>query len=305
MMNRILASCAAFLGVTSAACADNGNDVGYLTKSIANGGVTATGGSSGTSGSGPAFGGIASASGGSPNSRGTGGSSGNPPGAGGTAGVNGSGGAGAPSGSGGSAGAGGCASPADCPQPGGICSAATCVANRCGIANVCVPDGGPQGSGGSGGAPVQQDSGAGGGFMCGSLPCLPTTCVGPGCGIGRCCQTDGGPVCVHGSTPCPGEIPKTTLQCWSDPTLATFTKSCTTPADCFVARHYTGCCAVSAVGLATTEQSSFNSFEQACGGVPPCGCCCDSVSVEEGLIVPASTNVVADCWAGMCVTRVQ
>lgn len=276
-MSRTLARYVALVGLFglgSGACTENANDLGYGEDGLASGGSGGTGGAGGSAQSG----GVPSTSGGNS----------------GAAGV---------SGAGGSGGGLSCNTPADCPATGSICSEATCIAGKCGIVDVCHPsDGGSRTD--DGGAPTELD-GASTSFYCGEVLCLPTTCAGFGCGAPRCCETDSGSVCVHGGSPCPGELATQPLQCWSNTTVETFAKSCTTTSDCFVAKHYTGCCAVSAVGLNVSELDAFNAFEQSCGGAPPCGCCCDQTIAENEAYVPGGSDAIVECAAGVCVTRSQ
>jgi hypothetical protein len=93
------------------------------------------------------------------------------------------------------------------------------------------------------------------------------------------------------------------LKCFSgSQTPHTFAKSCATQADCFVAQHWEGCCNVHAIGLQASEQSSFDAFEMACGGAPPCGCCCDRVTTEDGNVNGSATTTLVDCASGLCTT---
>jgi hypothetical protein len=84
---------------------------------------------------------------------------------------------------------------------------------------------------------------------------------------------------------------------------ASFNKSCTKASDCFLAEHWAGCCRLNAVGLNYIEMPRFLDFEAKCGGPPPCGCCCDRVFTEDGMMLAPTANVGVDCVAGACVTK--
>jgi hypothetical protein len=113
---------------------------------------------------------------------------------------------------------------------------------------------------------------------------------------------------VHGVAQCPpGDAGEATglLQCWGSSASAyVFDKSCSQKSDCFVADHYRGCCNLHAIGLNVAEQSRFDSFEMSCGGAPPCDCCCDRVTVEDGKSVDAATKPDVDCVGGVCKTLI-
>jgi hypothetical protein len=111
------------------------------------------------------------------------------------------------------------------------------------------------------------------------------------------------PVCVRGTNQCPtadgGD--STVLQCWNTAKDAyTYQKSCTQKSDCFVGEHWMGCGTISALGLNVSEQPRFASFEASCGPPPPCGCCCDHVTAEDGKVVASGTTLAVDCVAGLC-----
>jgi hypothetical protein len=142
--------------------------------------------------------------------------------------------------------------------------------------------------------------------FCGTDPCTPTRCAGIGCGPAVCCHGPNGPVCIHGASECPapdGGVGVETLTCWSRSASSDFTKSCVADRDCFVAEHWAGCCRVEAVGLNTAEQGAFDAFETQCGGAPPCGCCCDVTTAEDGKTVPAGSTAIVACVAGFCTTK--
>jgi hypothetical protein len=115
-----------------------------------------------------------------------------------------------------------------------------------------------------------------------------------------------GPVCVHGATPCPGEPAQVTLQCRpgspAGTNETTFDKACKVDGDCVVVDHWNGCCSASAIAVAASEKASFTTFEQTCGGQPPCGCCCDHITAEDGypVIPPATGHAI--CFSGKCMT---
>lgn len=163
----------------------------------------------------------------------------------------------------------------------------------------------------SGGA-TASDSGASGGSsdagqpnLCGSLPCNATRCAGVGCGPAVCCEGPNGPVCIHGATECPvadGGVRTEKLQCVGGGPSGDFARSCSRDSECFVAKHWAGCCHIDAVGLNVTGQTAFTSFEASCGGPPACGCCCDRVFTESGMTVASSTAISVRCVGGMCTT---
>lgn len=264
------------LGVAGAACADNGRDVGYLADASIQ---SAMGGKSGAGGSG--------------GSAVNGGSSGK---------------AGASAGGvsqGGAAGARGGAAAMDAAaggKPGSGGRSAGAGGSGGDIIDASRP------SSGGGASPPERDAATDSGGLprCGADLCLSTTCVGLGCGAARCCKTDNGPVCVHGATRCPGEPAEITLQCWQSTTTATFDKACNVDGDCIVENHWNGCCSVSAVGVAASQKSSFEAFEQqTCTGPPPCGCCCVHIGAEDGSpVVPPATGK-AVCWNGACMAVAQ
>jgi len=140
--------------------------------------------------------------------------------------------------------------------------------------------------------------------LCGNTACSPTRCAGIDCGPAVCCQGDTGPACLHGVSQCPPSFTRKSMQCWSGggPGSAALLASCRTAADCFVAKHYTGCCRVQAIGLHVSEFSRFQAFETSCGGIPPCGCCCDTIFAEGGGSGSANTAIAVDCVAGACQT---
>lgn len=166
--------------------------------------------------------------------------------------------------------------------------------------------GGTTSSGGTGG-----DRSSGGvtsdasGNLCGTIPCASTRCAAWNCGAAVCCARQSEPVCIHGTTTCPnpdGGGDSATLQCWGGVKDAyAFSRSCTQKSDCFVAEYWAGCCNIHAVGLHTSEQSRFDSFETNCG-TPTCGCCCDRVTADDGTVVASGTTIGVDCVAGLCRT---
>ena len=185
---------------------------------------------------------------------------------------------------------------------------AALVVGCSGTTNTGSTTGSSGGASGSGGAATGGAGGAGGGSsnLCGGVPCLPTRCAGIGCGPAVCCPGASGPVCIHGATTCPESDAGTqreSLACWSQSGSADFAKGCAKAADCFVAKHYAGCCHIEAVGLNASDQAAFDAFEQTCGGAPPCGCCCDRVTTEDGTIAASGGSITLDCVAGLCATR--
>jgi hypothetical protein len=83
---------------------------------------------------------------------------------------------------------------------------------------------------------------------------------------------------------------------WSAPELD---KSCETPSDCFVGRHYFNCCGSERyVGYNLSERDSFDAYELLCESHPACPCPASS-EVEDG--TPFNKGaVVADCVGGVC-----
>lgn len=165
-------------------------------------------------------------------------------------------------------------------------------------------------SGGASGAAGAGGGGVGGsGAKCGSEPCASTRCSAWNCGAATCCTIQNGLTCIHGATQCPANTAgeeSGLLQCWGNALSAyVFDKSCSQKSDCFVAKHYRGCCNVHAIGLNVSEQSKFDSFEQSCGGAPPCGCCCDRTTAEDGQTVMSGGTASVDCVAGVCKSLAQ
>ena len=178
--------------------------------------------------------------------------------------------------------------------------------------------GGSSGSGGStnrGGSPAAgatSEGGAGassGGTTAGSGG-KSTSAGGSGGETVDASQPHGG----SGSTPVrdaaiDARSPKITLACWigaPEKATETFDKACSVDGDCVVANHWKGCCSLTAVGVAATQKSAFDAFEeQTCGGAPPCGCCCDHTVAEDGNPVVANATARAVCSAGACTTVAQ
>lgn len=271
------------LALAALGCSDNQNDIGFRSvpdqdgaPSDASAGVAGKGGSGNTSTGGASTGGAS-----------TGGAS--------TGGTSSAGTGGAPGGNGGSAGQ-ACTTAIDCPQTSAPCSEARCIGGACTFLDICTGDSGTDGAAGTNGA-----SG-----LCGNEACTPTRCARIDCGPAVCCQGDTGPTCLHGVSECPPSFAKKELQCWggNDAGTAALLASCNTAADCFVAKHYTGCCRVEAIGLHVSEFSRFEANENRCGGPPECGCCCDRVFGENGGSGAADTTITVDCVAGVCTTRV-
>ncbi len=137
--------------------------------------------------------------------------------------------------------------------------------------------------------------------------CSPTRCAGIDCGPAVCCQGDTAPECLHGVSQCPPSFTRKRLECWqgNDAGSNGLLASCNTAADCFVAKHYTGCCHVEAIGLHVSEFSRFEALETACGGAPPCGCAFDRVYAENGSEGAANATLAVDCVAGVCRTLLR
>jgi hypothetical protein len=88
----------------------------------------------------------------------------------------------------------------------------------------------------------------------------------------------------------------TGIPVWSAPDLD---KSCESPSDCFVGKHYFNCCgSIRYLGYNLSERDSFDAYEALCQGRIACACQSSS-EVEDGTLLNKGA-AVADCVDGTC-----
>jgi hypothetical protein len=90
----------------------------------------------------------------------------------------------------------------------------------------------------------------------------------------------------------------------ANPTFPTIDKGCNTSADCVVVRHTTSCCgSASLMAINHRELARFQAAESICDAqYPACGCASFGVDVEDGTVLPPSSEnlVVASCDNMVC-----
>jgi len=164
-------------------------------------------------------------------------------------------------------------------------------------------------TGGTGGT---GSTGADSGVPCGlSLLCT---------GNQHCCTNPVGPnqICTSVCTtdpclgvPCfsPADVgtgPVANLTCWrTQMPFPPLDKSCSTKADCFIARHTINCCgSQTAVGINVSAKAQFSLAETTCGG-GLCGCVSFATTAEDGQSENSGQPIDVDCMRGACSTFVR
>jgi hypothetical protein len=204
---------------------------------------------------------------------GGGGSAGSAAGRGGTGGAVGTGGATATAGAGGSGGGAG--------TGGAGATAGTGSGGRGG--NGSGGTGGTGGSAGAGSGGSGARGGSGGGAGHGGAGAAGSGGAGGGAGTG------GGNACTS---------------------VQSLDRSCTTDADCFVAKNIADCCGrLQYIGLRTTEQAVYNGLEPQCQSTwPACACVTRPTITDDGSTIQntmAPAGVGVTCRQGLCTTFVR